>query len=418
MADMGTVMVDVNLKTGVITTHPVTSGSFRAPSGVSAKLYGSNGLIGHRFQLEGGAPVAPNTYILRDHVENLQPFAIGTHIPHAVGVLPQDTMGVYVFLTIGPFVTAGCTASPTCTVALDTAYDGSFAFTNVSPQPYMYFKTILEANDSRPDSGLDFTDQSPLNGGTGVDYFRKFGFRASAGVTDFVFGVAVSAAWVKPNERSWTVHYAGDSLPNRRGITLDTLRSEPDWRVVGSAVADTSIAVTFCPASDNCLHILNGTPAPGATDSLLYFRSDSLGQSDSAYIDASIATSNLKPGNPSVYIGMQDPVKLISFGISSNTVGFVTGANTFIAGGSGASASLSGEFRVSKFGQDSVVGYVNGAKKAKVLYSALPDVSASTPPKYFWFGNRVTFAAGAGNNPINIASNWSSVVYTIGATAP
>ena len=40
---------------------------------------------------------------------------------------------------------------------------------------------------------------------------------------------------------------------------------------------------------------------------------DSLGASDVAFIDAQIATSNLRNGNPSVYIGMQDRVKSISF---------------------------------------------------------------------------------------------------------
>jgi hypothetical protein len=416
MADMGTVMVHVNLKTGAITTHPVTSGSLRAPSGVSAAYYGASALIGHRFQLEGGSGIGPNTYVLRDHIENLEPFAIGTHVAHAVGAFPQDTMGAYVFLTIGPVVTAGCTASPTCTVALDTAYDGTFSFT-APDQQYMYFKTILEPNDNHPDEGLDFTDQSPANHGAGIDYFRKFGFRATPGVTDFVFGVSVSAAWVKPNENSWTVHYTGDSLPTRGDNSLDSLRSDPDWRVVGSKVADTSIAVTFCPLSGNCLSIRHAAPTTGVTDSLLYFRSDSLGQTDSAYIDAFIALSNLRPGNPSVYMAMQDPVKLISFGIASDKVGFTTGVNTFLASSITSTSSVaSGEFRVAKFGTDSVLGYVNGARKAKVLYSALPNVSASTPPRYFWFGNRVTFTSGA--NPTNVTSNWSSVVYGIGATSP
>ena len=414
MGFMGTVIVDVDLKTGEITTEPVTSGALAPPTGVDAALYGSSTMIRHRFQLVGNAPSAGNTWLLSERIENLQPFAIGTHVSHASGVMPKDTMGVYVFLTLGPVVTGGCVAnSPGCTVAVDSGYDGQFAFTDVVPQPYVYFKTILEATDGNSDSGLDFTNQTSSGGS---DYFRILPFRASPGVTHFKFGVSVSAAFVKPNERSWTVHYAGDSLPNRLGTSLNDLRSEPDWRVIGSAVADTSITQSACPASSACLNIRNASPFLLTTDSLLYFRSDSLGQADSAFIDATISMSNLPSGNPSVYIGMRDPVKLIAFGIASDKVGFVSGANTFISGGSGSSAILSGEFRVTKVGSDSVFGYVNGIKVAKLSYASLPNATASTRPRYFWFGNRVTYSLFA--NPTNVTSRWSSVVYSIGSTSP
>ena len=117
-----------------------------------------------------------------------------------------------------------------------------------------------------------------------------------------------------------------------------------------------------------------------------------------------------RTGNPSVYIGMQDPVKWIAFGIAADKVGFVSGANTFLASSipSAFDYSVRRSFASTKFGTDSVVGYVNGTKKAKVLYSALPNVIATTPPKYFWFGNRVTF--NSTNNPTAVSRTGRAVV--------
>ncbi len=148
------------------------------------------------------APTAGNTFTLDDHIENAFSFPIGTHLPHATGVFPEDTMGVYVYMAILPTVTAGCTPSATCSVAADSGEDGAFPFTTPTPQPYMFFKTILEATDGVAHKGLDFTDQSPANGGTGINYFRSFSFRANPGVTNFKFGVSVSAAVVNPTTRA------------------------------------------------------------------------------------------------------------------------------------------------------------------------------------------------------------------------
>jgi hypothetical protein len=419
MGNLGTYIVEVNLKTRVVTTHPLASGSLAPPRGVNAALYGAPGLITHVFQLDNGAPVG-GVWTLRDRIENNQPFAIGTHVAHAAGALPADTMGVFVFLSINPVVRDGCAAGPTCTVAVDSSFDGSYPFTSPTPQPYMYFKTILEASDSVATKGLDFTDQSPTNGGNGIDYSRTLSFRASPGVTNFVFGVSVSAAWTKPNETRWAVTYVGDSLPNRSGTSLATLRSEPDWRMVGSTgVSDTSIANAVCAEGvENCFRIQNGAPAPSETDSLIYFRGDSLGAADNAFIEAAVAVSALKSGNPSVYLGMQDRAKAISFGIASDAAGFTTGANTFLPNGSRAVDPGSvKKWRVAKFGIDSVVAYADTLRVAGLLYSSLPTAPiAATPTPYFWFGNRVTYNATA--NPTNATSLWSTVHYEIGATSP
>ena len=57
LTNLGTVIVEVNTKTGEVTTHPYESASLDAPPGVDAKIYGAASLIGHTFQLVGGAPV-------------------------------------------------------------------------------------------------------------------------------------------------------------------------------------------------------------------------------------------------------------------------------------------------------------------------------------------------------------------------
>jgi len=419
-ASLGTVIVEVNLRTRQVTTHPATSD--RAPENVNLSLFGGTGTVSHLFELTGNAPSAGNTYILRDHLENVFNYAIGTNVAHVLGALPKDTMGVFVFLSIPPFAIVGCTPGPSCQVNADSGYDGAFQFTGSTPQPYMYFKTILEPSDGVAHRGLDYTDQSAANGGTGIDYFRSFAFRASPAITDFRFGVAVSAAKVKPNDSRWKLTYVGDSLPTRVGTSLADLRSEPDWRVNGNggAVGDTSIVTTGCAGgASRCLRIRSTTPSLLASpDSISFFRSDSVGSADSAYIAASLAVSSLPSlnGAPSIFLGMQDRTKLISFGIAQNSVGLCDASNSFVSGGSVTKDPTTvSSWRIAKFAADSVVVYGNGTRLLKLAYASLPAAPASASPNpYFWFGNRVSWNLLF--NPTNVTSLWSSVVYEIGAT--
>ena len=153
MANMGTMMVNVNLKTGKITTTPVTSGSLQIPSGMSAKVYGSFPSDRTQVPARGRRTASAIAYILRDHVENLQPFPIGTHVPHALGVFAAGHDG---HLRV-PHDRSGCDGGMhpgpgSCDVALDSAFDGRYPFVqddNNPNQQYMFFKTILEANDNQ-----------------------------------------------------------------------------------------------------------------------------------------------------------------------------------------------------------------------------------------------------------------------------
>jgi hypothetical protein len=418
MANLGTTIVDVNLRTGEVVTHPLESAVSTA-KGADARFFGAPGTISHVFQLEGGAPSAGNVFRLDDHIENVFSFPIGTHLPHPTGVFPQDTMGVYVFVSVAPTVTAGCTPGPTCTV-VDSG-DGAFTFTRPTPQPYMFFKTILEAADGTPHSGLDFTDQTSVGG---INYFRTLAFHASSGVTNFTFGVSVDAAVVKPNDTRWRVEYLADSLPNRVGTGLADLRSEPDWRrhASATAVTDTSIQTSGCAAgASRCFQIISHTPSSnGITDSISYFRSDSLGTTDSAYIAADVVMTNLTPNLPSIFLGMQDRAKGMLLGFSSNKIGFCDATGNYLGGAAGPTTfmSASTSWRISKFGADSVVVYNGGARVFNLAYASLPNALAvPVPTAFFSFGNRPLFKNGGGN-PTAVTSKWTDVVYEIGATRP
>jgi hypothetical protein len=399
MRFMGTVMVEVDLKKGTVTTHPMESGSFDAPPGVSAQIYGAASQVRHIFQLQGGAPIG-NDYFLNDHIENLLNYAIGTNQRGTTAPTPEDTMGAYVFVSSGPTVIAGCTQSLTCKVDL-TGYDGTFAFTSPG-QRYMYFKTILEANDGVTAQGKDFTDQSPANGGTGIDYFRTLKFTTTGAVTNFKFGVAVSAAWIKPNETNWVVRYFGDSLPNRVGTGFAAgadLRSEPDWRVRQSGSPTATIVSSGCRLAGNCLRIVSGS-----SDSLIYYRSDSLDKAENAFIEADIVTSGLANNSPSVFLGMEDRGRFLSFGISANKAGFTNRAGSIISSTVNPTSSVN--VRITKTGTGNVVANVNGSTitLARSSFDSLTVATDPSPHQYFWFGNR----KGGGT------SNWSSVVYQVG----
>lgn len=414
MGDFGSYVVDVDLKTRTVTTHPIASGSLSAPKGVSAAFYGGPGSITHNFSVE---PSPAHVYVLRDRIENDLPFAIGTHAIHTLGTYPQDTMGVYVFQLVKPVVTECSGAPATCTVTADTAFDGTYPFTGADPQPYMYFKTILEAADPDPLSGLDYSDQSSIGG---VDYSRTIGFHATANVVHFFFEIAVSAAWVRPHDQPWVVRYPADSMPNRLGTSLDSLRSEPDWRFAGLGVVDTSIATSFCPNdADRCLRLQNIAADPSGTpiDSIVYFRSDSIGPADTAFIQADVVTSGLKPGDPSVFFGMQDGVKAIHFGLSNGAAGFTNDQNNFIAGGSVSGSTTAANWRIAKFASDSVMAFKDGTKFLVLAYTALPAAPAPNARNaYFWFGQRVK--GQTTNNPTNVASAWRDLTYSIRAFGP
>jgi hypothetical protein len=414
MANLGTYIVHVDLRNRTVDVRSASQ-SPNAPAGVSARFYGLTTEIEHVFAVSAPTPIGISgaEYHLRLHINNLEPFAIGTNSPHTAPAFPQDTMGVYVYQSIPPYNITCSSACGAATVVMDSA-DGAYPFfeNHGLAQPYLYFKTILEPGTFGLHSGPGYTDQTGMGG---IDYFRTFNFRTSGSVAGFSFGIAVSAPFVSPNETRWKVFYVADSLPNRK--SFQDLRSEPDWRISGTAGGDTAIVPAGCaPNTGACaLQITSFTPVGQKRDTLMYYRSDSVLSSQDAYITATLTIPNQSGTVPTVFLGLQDQTKLVRLGISTAKIGFTDTSGAFV----GTTANINPQhhtYRVAKFGIDSAAVYAppdSVASVVRISYASLPAAPAKVLfNRFFFFGNLTRSSA-------NTASSlWTSVNYEVGAHAP
>jgi hypothetical protein len=419
-AVIGEYMVHVNTRTMEITTTPVPSMMPAAGNGVHARLYGGASQIKHWFTVPAGFPMSvqqgqKSLYALQDRLENLLPYAIGTHVAHAAGVLPRDTMGVYVFITVPPVPT--CTAGGTtgsCAVAVDSA-DGTAKFTSSTGQPYWYWKTILEKSDGVAQSGLDYSGTAG-----GVDYHRDLYFLAGNHVTDFVFGIAVSAPWTPPNggaDTAWTVRYSGDSLPNRKSFA--DLRSEPDWRILASTGlggSDTTITSSSCPGAAPCLQLTTQpSNTTGRRNRFSYYRSDSLGSTQDAYMTATF-NGTLRTRTPTVVMAMQNGTKLIQAMFAADTVFFSDSLGNSVQACPHRTGTETSWRLTLKNGNGALYTPASSTNTipwcgiAQAVQPASPYTSSPKP--FFWFGNLVPTGGTA------TVTRWSDVTYAIGAWTP
>lgn len=426
MANLGTYIVDVDVRANTVTVHPMGQ-SMSTPSGVTAMFYGTPSQINHVFTAPPGVsnpvPIAggEHLYILRERIENGLNFAVGTPIAHTAPAFPEDTMGVFVYMPFPVFGITGIGCPTSCTVTVDSV-DGHGSFTATN-QPYWYWRTILEGSDGNVHSGPDFSDQivGPAAVPGGIDYYRDLVFHLSPPVTGFSFGVSVSAPWVMGNgETGWTVTYPADSLPNRLSLgpltSASDLRTEPDWRFVGTpgALIDTSMQTVACPSGTSCLKIASAFTALATdTGSFFYYRSDSLGATQDGFIAATISASTLAVG-PTVFFGMQDNAKLILFGLANGLAGFTDATGAFISP-TFSTAGLT-QFRVAKHGSTDVAVYSPSSSTAPLTtlaYTSLPTANAFGAPSkpFFLFGNHSTHTEAS-------TSMWSNVVYGIGTSGP
>lgn len=384
------VNVDMVAGKATVTSIDPTTGD----ADVAAMIYGGGGQMRFRFTVPEVNPIVDpedptkKLFTLLTRIENGRSHAIGTHVPRTT-VAPSDTMGVFIYVSTLPQVIAGCTPSVTCTASVANFHGrGQFETPN---QPYWYWPEILEANDGVSNSGGDLSQAQ-----------HAWVFRTDEEVTNFVFGVAVSAPWTPPNgdlESSWTVSYRTDSLPHEG--------SEPVWKRVSSGlVSNAIVSHENCPVSP-CLQ-LSSTVNSGVA----FFRSDSLGPGQSANITAEIRPAAAQNGNnPRIAIAMQDTERLIQFAFSGNRMGFANAEGTSFVAPHAALPAGPITVRVVKNVEtqqaEAYVPWTALTPSVTVPLASLPEASTSAMPEgaYFWFIS------------INQATSWySSISYEIGST--
>lgn len=376
----------LDVATGTLTFDPVSSTGASLPgSGVSAALYGDQGVTVRIYNsaVATGAPVGgKKTYSANVGVRNLLAYRVGDE---QGGAAPADTMGIYIFTNTAPVVSG--TSSPcTCTVTVKNP-TGSRPFTSLASQPYWYWPELLGA----------------ANGGADTTLLRKqWVFEADTQVTRFSFDVLVSAAWSAPNENVWAVQYTADSLPDTQ--------AEPRWRRLAGLTASAAVAASRLTLTN-----------PGASDSVFYYRGDSISPAANAYIEARVRLDNggLR-GKPQAGVVIDDGAKMIGVFISDSSkatnraeIGFIksSGSAAFIGTAGTIDTLVVKSIRViqlRKYRSDSVVVWVDGTRRISMLYANLPATRGSA---YYMFGARSPGGSGS-------TSTWESVVYQIGQATP
>jgi hypothetical protein len=359
------------------------SESLSGGRGPSAAIYGEQGTTVRIYN--SPVTVAPagagkKRYSANVGVQNLLMHPIGDE---QAGPAAHN-LGIFVFVTMGPTVTGTSSAcSPACTVEVVQQH-GILAF-NAMGQRYWYWPEQL----------------STAGGTTDTTNLRKtWTFEADTQVTTFQFEVLVSAAWPSPVESRWMVQYGGDSLPN--------LGTEPGWNRVASGTATTNI-------NNPSVSFIRMTVSGGG--SLVYTRADSLGANSNAYIEARYALENsVGLTAPEVSFGLDDRTKFIAMGLSGTQAGFLTGQGSLTFAASVPVTAMSLHiYQLRKFGADSVVLFIDGARALGQAYSAFPAPLTSSPTHGFYFGPLGTGSGTSGGGNFSI---WDYVIYEIGATQP
>lgn len=376
----------LDVASGTLTFEPVSPTGAPLPGGgASASIYGDQGVTVRIYNsaVTTSAPVGgKKTYSANVGVRNLLTYRIGDE---QAGASPADTMGIYIFTNTAPVVSG--TSSPcTCTVTVKNSA-GSRPFTTLANQPYWYWPELL----------------GPAGGGADTTVLRKpWVFEADTQVTRFSFDVLVSAAWSAPNETTWRIEFPGDSLPETQ--------AEPRWRRIAGLTASAAVVAARLTLSN-----------AAASDSMFYYRADSISPAANAYIEARVRLDNggLR-GKPQAGLVLDDGVKMMGVFVSDSSkaanraeIGFIksSGGAAFI-GTAGTIDTLAVKsiraIQLRKYRSDSVVVWVDGIRRISMLYASLPATRGSA---YYMFGARSP--GGSGNT-----STWESVVYQIGVASP
>lgn len=369
--------------TGHVTFAPMAPPTAR---GVSAQIYGAQNVNVRLYNtpvvVDSTTTPGSKSWSFDVGVRNLLAYPIGSNQGSSA---PLDTLGVTVFFTVLPTVTAP-TPCAGCSVAVAHA-DGVGNFTAMG-QPYYYWHERLAATSATP--GADTTRTR-----------RRFTFTGNAAVTSFRFVVLVGAAWPPPNDTRWTVSYdaSTDSLPDTQAA--------PPWK-------KTTFQGTSGSEQWDALAGVLTLNAASPQDIYLY-RADSLAPAAPTYMEVSMTLTKGAKSDPCAAFGLVDGSRMAVAGIARDRVGFVslspsTRVWTFVGTPAAVNAATSHTYRLSKDGTSNATISVDGQPAATMSYASLPASWTVVP------GLSALFGASCPNG--RAAAGWRYVTYEIGALAP
>lgn len=359
--------VTVDAVTGEMCFEPVGGGP---AAGVSAQIYGDQNVT---IRLFNSIPTVTTTALLKTitanvAIQNLLPYPIGDEQGSSA---PIDTIGIFIFFTQEPVVTATTSACAGGCFARVANYDGRGDF-DQPLRKYFYFRDRIGA------FAAPAGDTSRTR--------RPWIFEMSPEVTNFQFFVLVSAPWPAPYETRWAVRYRPDSLP---------AQSKPRWQSVVNGSGGSWSAT-------NGQLSLSGN----GNNKVRFVRRDSISSGGDAYIEA-VAEVRTGNDNPKAVIGIADGSRLMALGFSRGRVGLLNAGNQYISETTMTLTAGPHRLQLRKYAADSVVYYIDGNRGGKALYSSLPATGGSTS---FYFGTDVTTTG--------VQSTWTSVMYEIGVPHP
>jgi hypothetical protein len=316
-------------------------------------------------------------------MRNLLSYAIGSNFGATV---PPDTGGVFLFFTQLPVVVFPnpCTG---CVVNV-TSQSGTRNFTNPG-QPYFWYHDRPTAMQGT--IGTDTTSDVQWT-------FQAATFTPPDTAHTFNFVLLVNAMWPPPNETAWQVRYDGtqDSVPDAHGKPLWTKFTfqhglgQDKWTTSGLEVS-----------------------AGNGSKDINYSRIDSLGNM-SAFMDVIVNVDNGDDVTPIAMFGFAEPTggKAAVVTVTIDTAKFAqidntTGVWTTLTGSGVTPVIGTNTYRLRKFGQDSAVLCVNGARALAMPYASLETTGSILAPMSAFFG--LQGVKGKGH------ATYTLLTYTIGS---
>jgi hypothetical protein len=369
---------EVNGEAGTLTFKAASLGS-QSPSGgepasgITRAIYGTQGstvtLSATTSSIDSTSTPGTRTYSFDVGVRNL--------LSHAVGAVqgatvPSDTTGIYIFFESPLAVTSPLPCSGCSVAAINT--QGTMSFDSPS-QSYFFYPERLAPFGSAGDTTRNRV---------------TWKYRTVGNVRGFRGTLLLSTAFPPPSETRWKVDFEGDSLPDTQ--------SEPKWK--------------FNPSGNNS----GSESASGGTLTLTtksshamrFDRYDSLATTAKAYIAARARVVSNNSTSPILGLRIYDGARFCAVGVGNGQAGLIDVNANYLSGTTFSLTTTSFHaYELSKFGIDSVVLYVDGARRAKIAYGTC---STSTQQARMQWGSFST-------NPAN-TTEWDYVLYEIGAAGP